>query len=216
MATVPVYESQIDQKPQPGFRQESVATPALLGSMADSAQNFSKGLTDAGIGGAAVALHIQERQDMSAILGVETARKEAMITADADLRKNRQGANATGATQDVKKWWDEAAKQDLAALQTDNQRLVYLRRMAATRLSNIHSVSQFEAQQGDAVLVESTKAAVTAAINTASANALDTATRKPDEVGIAMQQEAITSALTALYTRRGGSKKGPNGESAPR
>jgi len=215
MATVPVYEPQIEQKPLPGFRQESVATPTLLGGMADSAQNFGKGLTDAGIGGAAVALHIQEKQDMTAILGVETARKEAMIAADADLRKNRQGANAAGATQDTKKWWDEAAKQDLAALQTDNQRQVYLRRMAATRISNIHSVSQFEAQQGDNVLVDSTKAAVTAAINTASANALDTATKQPDEVGIAMQQEAITSALTAYYTRRGENKKGPNGEPSP-
>lgn len=215
MATVPVYDNQIEAKALPGFRQESVATPALLGSEADGIAAASKGLTDAGIGGAAVALHIQEKADMSAILGVETARKEAMIAADADLRKNRQGANATGATQDTKRWWDDAAKEDLAVLKTDNQRQVYVRRMAATRLSNIHSVSQFEAQQGDAVLVGSTNAAVAAAINTASANALDSATQKPDEVSIALQQEAITSALTALYTQRGANKKGPNGEPSP-
>ncbi len=215
MATVPVYEPQIDQKPLPGFRQESVATPALLGGAADSLAAAGKGLTDAGIGGAAIAFRIQEREDMSAILGVETARKEAMIAADADLRKNRQGANAAGATQDVKRWWDEAAKQDLAALKTENQRQVYLRRMAATRLSSIHGASQFEAQQGDIALAESTKAAVTAAINAASANALDTATKKPDEVGIALQQEALTSALTAYYTRRGENKRGPNGEPSP-
>ena len=132
MATVPVYQQQVEDKPLPGYRSESIATPAFLGGEADSAAAFGKGLTDVGIGGAAVALHMQERQDMTAILGVETARKEAMIAADADLRKNRQGANADGATRDVKAWWDQAAKDDLASLQTDNQRQVYLRRMAAT------------------------------------------------------------------------------------
>ena len=211
MATVPTYDQQIEEKPLPGFRQDSVATPALLGSAADTVSQAGKDMSEMGM---QLGL-AQERQDMTAVLGVETARKEAMIAADADMRKNRQGANATGATQNMKQWWDDAAKQDFAALQTDAQRQVYLRRMSAVRLRSIHSISQFEAQQNDVALTESTKAAVTAAINTASANAVDTATNKPDEVGIALQQEAINTALTAYYKRRGEDKKGPNGEPSP-
>lgn len=211
MATVPTYDQQIEEKPLPGFRQDSVATPALLGSAADTIAQAGKDMSEMG-----AQLNLaQERQDMTAVLGVETARKEAMIAADAEMRKNRQGANATGATQDMKQWWDSAAKQDFATLQTDAQRQVYLRRMSAVRFRSIHSISQFEAQQNDVALTESTKAAVTAAINTASANAVDTATNKPDEVGIALQQEAINTALTAYYKRRGKDKKGPNGEPSP-
>ncbi len=211
MPTVPVYEQQIEQRPLPGFRQESVATPALLGGAADSLNAAGRGLTDAGV----AAFRAQEREDMATVLGVETARKEKVIAFDADLRKNRQGANAAGVAQHAKQWWDDAAREDLAALQTDSQREVYVRRLAATRLSSLNSVSQFEAQQGEAVLVANTKAAVTAAINTAAANALNTATKKPDEVGIALQLEAITTALTALAKRRGEDRKGPNGEASP-
>lgn len=215
MPTVPIYQQQIEDKPLPGVRQDSVATPTLLGSAGDSAQNLGKGVSDAGVGIAAIGYQMQERQDMTAILQVETARKEAMVAADADMRKNRQGGNAAGVTQDVKKWWDDAAREDLAALQTDNQRDIYKRRLAATRLSNLHSASQFEAQQSDQYLGDTTKAAVTAAINTAAANAINTATGKPDEVGIALQREAITTALAALAKRRGEDKKGPNGEASP-
>ncbi len=215
MPTVPVYEQQIEQRPLPGFRQESVATPALLGNAADNIASLSKGLSDIGADAAEIVYRMQEREDMTTILGVETARKEKLISADADMRKNRQGANATGVTQDAKRWWDEAAKEDLAVLKTDKQREIYKRRLAATRLSNIHNASQFEAQQGEIVLTNSTEAAVVAAIETAAANALDTATGKPDEIGIALQREAITTALTALAKRRGEDRKGPNGEASP-
>lgn len=210
MATVPTYEPQIEAKPLPGFRQESVATPTLLGGAADNLAQASKDASEMG-----VQLNLaQERQDMTAVLGIETARKEKLIAFDAEMRKTRQGGNAEGAVQSVKQWWDDAAKEDTANL-SDTQRAVYQRRMAATRLSNIHSTSQFEAHQLDQYLGDTTKAAVTAAVNTASANALNKETNKPDEVSIAIQQEAITSALTAYYTRRGENKKGPNGEPSP-
>lgn len=212
MATVPAYEQQIREAPLPSVRQDSVATPALLGSEADSMAAAGKGMSDAGIGLGAIAYHMQERQDMTAILGVEAARKEKMIAADADMRKNMQGANAAGVTQAVKDWWDNAAKEDMAALQTDGQREIYKRRMQATRLTSLHSTSQFETVQSQNALVDSTNAAVQSSINAAAANAINTTTKQPDEVGIALQAESITSALRALGKSRGEDKKGPNGE----
>ena len=210
MATIPIYQQQVDAKPTPGFRQESVATPGLLGGAADTLVQAGKSM--AAIGGQLELA--QERQDMTAVLSVEAARKEKMISFDAEMRKTRAGGNAEGATQYVKQWWDGAAKEDTANL-NDTQRAVYQRRMAATRLEHIHTSSQFEAHQLDQYLGDTTKAAVVSATNTAAANAFNKEAGKVDEVSIALQDEAIVTALTALAKRKGEAKKGPNGEPSP-
>lgn len=194
MATIPIYDQQVEAKPTPGFRQDSVATPTLLGGAADSAQNFGRGLNAAGADAAKVAVSMQEREDMTAVLDVEAARKTAAIAAEADIRK-LQGANAAGASQKIKEWWDKAAQEDSSLLTSDRQREVYQRRMQPTALQSLYGVSQFEANQGQVALTQAAKASVVSAQDTAAAD--------PTPSTVAIQMDAIRQVRTAQATREG-------------
>lgn len=149
MPRVPAYDAQVEARPLPGFRQESVATPALLGGAYDSVAQASKGLSDFGAGVSAVAYNMQERENARVVQGLEAVRIEKMIANEADIRQNRQGEKAKNVTVDVKDWWDKAAEEDAPALTNDAQRELYKRRISAHRNQSLKNVSSFEAQQNE-------------------------------------------------------------------
>jgi len=171
MPKVPVYESQVEPRPLPGYRQESVATPALLGGAGDRLAQVSKGVLDAGIGLAAVAYNMQERENADMVFQGETKWKADYLEYQADVGKNRKGDFSKGVTTDTKKWWDESAKKHLEAMGNDVQRQVLLKRMASVRLNSMHSMSEFEAKETEHSMDMSAAASKVASIDLAAAAA---------------------------------------------
>lgn len=170
MPTVPKYEPQVAPQPLPGFRQDSVATPGLLGGAADSLANASRVLQNAGQGAAAVMYHMQEKENADAVFQAETKWKQEYVEFQADIGKNRKGDFAKGVTEDTKRWWDDAAKRHSEALGNDVQRRLLLNRMSAVRLNSFESVSKFEAAERERSLDMSAAASKVASIDLAAAS----------------------------------------------
>src|SRR3990172_5372824 len=172
MPKVPTYDTPQEQaRPLPGVRQESVASPALMADAATGGLGaFSKGLLDAGVGASAVSYYMADRENATAVLSVETARKEKWITFETDAQKNRQGANAKGLAKDTKDWWDKAAQEDFSALGNDAQRELYKRRMSPQAIQSLSVMSRFQNHQENVALGKATDAAVVAATNSAAAS----------------------------------------------
>lgn len=191
MAVVPKYEPSVEQAALPSFRQESVATPALLGGAADSLANASKGLQTAGQGVAAVAYHMQEKENADAVLQAETKWKTEYVEFQADIGKNRKGDFAKGVTEDTKRWWDESAKKHTEALANDVQRKLLINRMSAVRLNSFESVSKFEAAERERSLDLSATASKVASIDLAASSG------DPASVEVALRDIAKINAFTA-------------------
>jgi len=148
MPRVPTYDNpQVEARPLPGFRQESVATPALLGGAFDSVAQASKGLSDVGTGLAAVAYNMQERENADKVFQAETTLKAQYLDYEASVRDTKKGAFSKGVTVETKAWWDEVGKKHVEGLDNDVQRKMFAKRMSGLRLQSLHNVSQFEAQQ---------------------------------------------------------------------
>jgi hypothetical protein len=174
MPRVPVYESDIQPRALPGYRQESVATPALLGGGSESLSNLGKGLVSAGIGIGAVAYDMQERENADKVFQAETKIKADYLSFEAQIREGRQGGFSKGITQDAHKWWDEQAKKHLETLDNEVQRKLFIRRTAPLRLSSLDSVSKFEAHQMEIAHDQSWRANKVASIDLAAAHADET------------------------------------------
>lgn len=195
MATVPVYESQVQPRGLPGVRQDSVGSPALFASESDGLTNLSKGASDAGTGMMAVAAHMRDREDLTAVLGVEAARKQKMVEFHADMKKNRLGSNADGLVEDTRRWWDEASKEDFEQLKTDRQREVYKQRMSAAALQSMSTASEFQIAQQQVALSQSAKASIVASINSAASN--------PTASNVALEIDAIRRVNAARAAHEG-------------
>ena len=195
MPRVPAYESQVESRPLPGFRQESVATPALLGGAFDSIANASKGLSDAGAGLSAVAYNMQERENADRVFQAETKWKAEYLDYQADIGKNRKGEFSKGVTGDTKKWWDESAKKHLEGVDNEVQRSVLMKRMTAVRLTSINSMSDFEAKETERSLDLSAAASKVGSIDLAAASA--------DEATVQVSVADIKKTNAFIAARKG-------------
>lgn len=150
MAKVPEYGlPQVEERSLPGARQESVATPGLLGGASSSLAAASAGAFNAGVGVSAVAFHMQERDNADKIFRAETSLKAQYLDFEADVREKRKGEFARGATKEAKDWWDKTGSEIAGTLDNDEQRRLFINRATALRMQSIDSVSKFEATQLD-------------------------------------------------------------------
>lgn len=175
MPVVKPYEETVAQKPLPGFRQESVASPALMSGAFDSTARLSQGAMDAGTGASAVAFKMQEREDVDAIYRAETKLKEDYLTFDTDVKQNRKGDYAKGVAAETRAWWDENARKHIEGLKNDNQRRLFINRTSGLRLQSLERANSFEREQTDIAQEQSYKANKVAEVNIAANDPTDAA-----------------------------------------
>ena len=181
MPNVPAYEPTVASAPLPGVRQESVASPTLLGSANDGQLALGKGAQDAGVGLTAVAAAMKERDDTNAVLKAEVSLKESYLTYESDVRKTRQGEYAKDVTKNTKDWWAESASKHLESLTNPAQKELFIRRTAPLRLNSISQMSAFEDKQTQDVMLRglaaSTKSSIDIAIASPSEEGFQVASR---------------------------------------
>lgn len=148
MPQVPAYSlPQEQERALPSARQESIASPALLDAGAEKTMLAGNAIMGAGAAANAVLMHMQERDNADAIFRVETDDKAAWINYEADVKKNRQGQYAKGATVDTAAWWKDRISKNVTTFDNAEAQRVYSKRATELQLQALHGVSNFEGQQ---------------------------------------------------------------------
>ena len=168
MARIQPYEQSQEPRPLPGVRVDSVATPTMLGGAYDSTARAGQATLAAGVGLAAVAYDMAERENADAVFRAETKVKQDYLAYQNSVNTERKGERSKGITRETTQWWDEAGKQQMEALGNDTQRALFVKRLQAVRLSSIESMSRFEATQMDHALDLSSTASKLSAIDLAA------------------------------------------------
>lgn len=170
MATVPNYSlPQETERPDPGVRRESVASPAIFDAAANQTIALGKGIEAAGTGVAAIAYHMAQRENADVIFQHEAGDKAAYLAYEADLREKRQGQFAKGATTDTVNWWKDRISKNTEGMNGEQKR-VYVQRATALQLQTLDTVSKFEGHQLEVAHDESWKADKVNTINLAAVN----------------------------------------------
>jgi hypothetical protein len=171
MPQVPVYDqAQVQLQALPGVRQSAAgATPDAFGG----AQARQLGQVAQGLGQAAqLGAKLQERQDLEAVTrvftGLEDEQRRLLREGDNAIFA-RQGNNAGGATEEMAKWFEEAAPRYGADLTSPAQRRAFEQLLARQRSGVLDSVARHEAQEGKRALVESVQAKAGSSIEQAAA-----------------------------------------------
>lgn len=147
MARVPSYDSMQEREAGlPGARVETVATPALLDAGAEQTGALGKSVENAGTAISQVQYHMVQRENHDAVFTSEASDKAAYLAYEADMRQNRQGNNAKGATEDTAKWWKERITKNVEGM-NDAQKRLYTQRITGVQLQTIHTVGAYEGQQ---------------------------------------------------------------------
>lgn len=170
MPKVPTYDAPQEQlHPLGAPRQDSVASPDLLGAQARNTEALGKGMLAAGTGLSAIAYKMQEREDADSVFRAETALKDEYIKYEQDVRKTRQGRFAKDLTTDTEKWWDERLQEHTKGLGNGNQQRVFSERATRLRQQSVGAVSQWEAGQLEKSHDESWQASKASTIGIAAA-----------------------------------------------
>lgn len=169
MARVPSYD-QLQEREQ-GFspaRVETVASPSLLDAGAEQTEKLGKSEEAAGTGLAQIQHHMAQRENHDVVFTNEAADKAAYLSYEADLRQNRQGNTAKGATTDTATWWKDRITKNVEGMNSEQKR-IYTQRITDVQMQAIHSVGTFEAQQLEVAHDQSWNADKINTINLASA-----------------------------------------------
>lgn len=162
MLTVPVYNGfQVDERPQPGLRQESIASSSLLNGGAAALDAFGKGLQNAGGDLAGIAGKMQDRANATAIFDADTRLKNDYVQFQIQTLQ-RKGVNAKGAVEDTKKWFDENAPKYAEGLTNPVQQRLYSEAVAKLHSTAMGTVSEHEAVQSRNALNDQTDASISA------------------------------------------------------
>lgn len=164
MAKVPTYDSpQVDERALPGVRQESVASPALLGAAADSQIKLGGAIASAGTGLEAVALHMQEKENLRAVQDATAEYGARVLDWQTDAKTKRTGVAAQGVVTDFSEWHKKQLDEIGTRLGNDAQRQAFVNYARKTGLAARHDIATFE-------VGETRKANVTAADASAKIN----------------------------------------------
>lgn len=162
MPTVPTYDGpQVrEQVLQGGFQNANQYTNDARGM-----QDLGRGLLDVG----ATTDRIAQREAQRTAYEVQTAIQAKYLEFQQQYQKTRQGDKAKGLTDEVDKWWSEAATNTGKGLDRLSQSLVS-RALVQARQQALAGAGQFENMQLDAATDTSWNAAKVTAKSTAVAN----------------------------------------------
>lgn len=176
MPKVPTYdELQVADRPLPGARSESIATPALLSAGADDLIKLGKGLQAGGDDISKVAGQMQDRRNADVLFRAETTFKDELTQYEV-AQRSKKGAAALadgGVTQQAEKWFGESLQKHSSVLENDAQRRAFEQVAGRLRSQSMGTLSVHQANESRASLTESTKATIVGSINRAAANPND-------------------------------------------
>jgi hypothetical protein len=174
MPQVPTYDTpQNVDAALPSAKQESLASPALLGAGAEKQIEFGRAVQEAGSGLSAIAYHMDQRAVADGLFKSTSADKEAFIAYQADVLKNRQGNGATGVTKDTAAWWKERISKNLEGMDNTQLKRLYQQHAGDMQNNSLQSMSHFEVQQTDVGQQANFKADTANTINLVAANPSD-------------------------------------------
>lgn len=173
---VPSYDGpQIAERGLPSARQDTAASPVLLGAGAEGMKTLGAGLLKGGDALVEVAAKIQERENVDMVFRAETALRDDLLKFDTEQRSKKGAAALTdgGITAQGEKWFGETTQRHLGVLKNDNQRRAFGRIAEKLRLETLDTHSKHQAVQAAVSVTQSANAAITGAINRAAANSND-------------------------------------------
>lgn len=110
----------------------------------------------------------QNQRDLDAVFRAETALKDDYLKFEQD-ELGKRGANADGAADRSKQWWEEAGRTYTQGL-NDRQQFAFRRSFEQLRLAGSQTLMRHARREADNSLAESSQARIGAAINTALAD----------------------------------------------
>lgn len=148
MARVPTYDSAtVDERPLPGVRQESIATPEFLGSAANSEIALGAGTLRAGTGIDAIGYQMQTRDNVRKVQDATTIYGERVLQFQTDTQAKRTGAAARGVVTDFGEWHKKQLDDISAGLGNDAQREAFIQVARTKGLAARHDLATFEVAQ---------------------------------------------------------------------
>jgi hypothetical protein len=190
MPRVPTYDNlTVADRPLSGARQESIASPGLLGGGNDALIQTGRALQGVGNEAAKIAGQMQDTQNADMLFRAETTLKNEYLGFENTVRE-RRGQSAWGATDEARQWWDKKARETMDGLENDAQRKLFMRSASRLREQSLTSISHHEADQRRASLTESAQASIVGSINLAAS-----------QVGTPTEMEAISGARTEVVKR---------------
>lgn len=180
---VPVYDApQVEARPLPGVRQDSVASPSLLNAPAAAMERGGKQLVAAGQDIAKIAGNMADRENADALFRAENAIKTEYIAFEQQARESRRGAAAKDLTKDAADWWDRQGATHADNLSNPVQKRLFSQQVAKLRTQSMDGMSAYEAEQRRISLGESASASIASSINMA-ASQVNTPTERPAIMG---------------------------------
>lgn len=171
MPRVPTYDNlTVADRPLPGVRQDSIASPSLLSGQAENQERLARTANYLGEVFTDLALKGQDTQNADMLFRAEASLRSDYLDFETSARE-RRGQSAWGVTNEAKEWWDEKARKTMDGLENDAQRKLFMKTAASLRQQSLTTMSRHEADQRQVSLTESAQASITSAISLAAANA---------------------------------------------
>lgn len=148
MPTVPVYDqAQEREAALPGFRQDSLASPAMLGAPGEAQQKIGEATLAAGTGLEAVAYKMQEKANLQKVQDAAATYTDSLQKWQEQAQKTRTNSAAAGLVGDFSTWHQKAVEDISKGLDNDAQRQAFNSTARKTGLAARHDVATFEIAQ---------------------------------------------------------------------
>ncbi len=145
MARVPTYDQpQVAEQALPGARRESVASPGLIGSAADSEVALGTAATNAGTGITAVAYHMQQKDNLRQVQDATVDYGKRLQDFQIKAQEERIGAAAKGLVTDFSDWHTKQMAEIATKLGNDAQREAFTVMARKSGLATRHNIATFE------------------------------------------------------------------------
>ena len=177
MATVPRDGFDASLAPAGLGRQESVASPDLLDAGARKDIETGTQLADAGTKLNAVAIKLQQQDNLTAVQAANVKYQDAAQKFQMDAREKRTLNGAAGVTADFDQFHEKLTKEIRDTLGNDAQQRAFDVMSGKSRLAIRHDLGTFEIGEGKKAYAATTDAAVSQAINSAASAVTDDAAR---------------------------------------
>lgn len=170
MPRVPTVQGPtVEEAPLRSSAQSLELPTAGMRSNQQAMQTAAQGLGNLGNTLGRIADQRQEQADADMLMRADTALKSEWLEQSRTLR-NRNGQDAWGATEDTKKWFDDAVKRNGEGLTNDRQRLMYRKQAESLRMQGLDYAGRHEDEQRKKSVIESSNARIVADINIAAAD----------------------------------------------
>lgn len=163
-------QPQVDQRALPGARQDSVASPELLGATGQQNERFGRNAQSAGSDLLGIATDMQTRQNADMVFRAETSLKTEYIAFENEVRQ-RRGADAYGVAKETADWWDKKSREHSDGLENPVQQYLFNQVAQKLKIPSLDVVSGYEIEQRRASVRESATASIASSANLAAANA---------------------------------------------